>query len=344
MDVSPKRSASRSSGSGTASRVARILESYGLEASRIEPLESADNQVFKIESEDGRCFLLRVRHGFDPADEASAHARIEFAWLEHIRSTTDLLVPQPVRLAGGERSGTIDLDDRERVFVLFEWIDGEPASGALDSETCRRMGRAIAQLHWSSRELAPALELCRVRWDEPTFFGPDSWLGRGQAESDLDSRRFELVANAAKGVRSVMEGLARSPDHFGLIHSDTHPGNMLVSQGDIAILDFNDCGWGHYLLDLGVMLHDLEFELKDRPGEYPELGQAVLSGYEEVAPLPAAQPAQLPAFVALRSISSLAWIARSPDPDERREALRSRPGVPFLFQQLDRFLIRPSGP
>ena len=105
----------------------------------------------------------------------------------------------------------------------------------------------------------------------------------------------------------------------------------------VAIIDFNDCGWGHYALDLGVMLFDLRFMLDDASA-LDALCDAVLAGYEEVAPLPLGDPRELDAFVALRGLASLAWIARSPDPAERKRALATRPGMPLIWQALERFV------
>ena len=317
-----------------------ILAAYALGAAKTAPLESADNDVFRVDSPAGR-FVLRVSHPFAAAEAIRAHVRCECDWLEAIRSASDLLVPRPVRLASGERCGVLDVAGGTRVFVLFEWIDGEPAEEVLNAPSLALMGRAIARLHESSRAFAPPRELCAVRWDQPTFFGPDSWLGRGQAGADLDSpERLALVREAAGHMRRAMDALGRGASHFGLIHSDTHPGNMLVCEGDIAILDFHDCGFGHYLFDLGVMCFDLGFLLDERgqAQEFAERRDAVLAGYEQVAPLPLSAAAQLDALTALRALSSLEWIARSPDPAERQAALRTRRGVPYLFRALERFV------
>ncbi len=320
--------------------VGELLDAYSLRARRIERLESADNLVFKAEATDGRRFVLRVHHGFDPIEEVRAHVEVEFGWLEHIRSTTGLRVPRPLRLRGGEPYGTVTVAGRARVFVLFEWIEGEPAGARLDPGTVRRMGSAIARLHESSRAFATPPGFCGLRWDVSRCFGPDSWVGRGTAGRELDPARFELVDRARQAVTSAMRELAPDPRYHGLIHSDTHPDNMLLADGEVAILDFSDCGWGHYLFDLGVMLFDLEAMLEQR-GHAERLGalrESLLDGYREVAPLPASDPAQLEAFVALRCLVSLSWIARSPDPEERRNALRSRPGVPVLFRRLSSFV------
>ena len=313
-----------------------ILEACGLAGAAVQPLESADNHVFRLETAAGQGFVLRIGHGFDPLEEAVDHVRTESAWLEHIRGTTDLVVPRPVPQPDGRPCGTLEIAGRSRVFALFAWIEGELASGFLDPASVRRMGRAIARLHTGSRAFAPPLELCRARWDQATFFGPDSWLGSGRADADLEPPRSRLVREVSRRVRDAMDGLGRDRDVYGLIHSDTHPGNMLVADGDVAIIDFNDCGWGHYALDLGVMLFDLPFMLEDASA-CAALREAVLAGYQDVAPLPVRNGAGLDAFVALRGLTSLAWIARSRDPEQRRRALATRPGMPLIWQALERF-------
>lgn len=59
--------------------------------------------------------------------------------------------------------------------------------------------------------------------------------------------------------------------------------------------------------------------------------------------LPVNDESQIKAFIALRCIASLRWIARSPDLQERRLSLRSRPGVPIIFRELERFVAETTG-
>ena len=145
---------------------------------------------------------------------------------------------------------------------------------------------------------------------------------------------------ASKRVRQTMQELGRDPRHFGLIHSDTHPGNMLIHGDEIAVLDCSDCGFGHYAFALGVMLFDLKVlcQLAATPEPYSILRTSVLAGYSDVFPLPVTEESQLEAFNALRCLASLRWIARSPDLQVRGDALNSRPGVPIIFRELERFV------
>ena len=87
------------------------------------------------------------------------------------------------------------------------------------------------------------------------------------------------------------------------IHADLTIFNLLIHRGETRVLDFDDCGLGWYLYDLGAAMTFL-----DRRPEAPELISAWVESYREVRPLPAADEAEIPTFVMLRRLLVLAWL------------------------------------
>jgi Ser/Thr protein kinase RdoA (MazF antagonist) len=49
--------------------------------------------------------------------------------------------------------------------------------------------------------------------------------------------------------------LPQDIDSYGLIHSDIHQQNMLVNDNHISVLDFDDCQYGFFALDIGIALY-----------------------------------------------------------------------------------------
>jgi Ser/Thr protein kinase RdoA (MazF antagonist) len=74
----------------------------------------------------------------------------------------------------------------------------------------------------------------------------------------------------------LMRGLEESPQNSGIMHADTHKGNMLYHDGKIRIIDFSFCAIGNYLFDLGICFGDMQAELH----------KFCLQGYEKYRPLP----------------------------------------------------------
>jgi hypothetical protein len=58
---------------------------------------------------------------------------------------------------------------------------------------------------------------------------------------------FQIVSTEA---RAVMEGLGKGADAYGMIHGDMYPENVLFKAGEVYPIDFEDCGFGHWLWDI----------------------------------------------------------------------------------------------
>jgi Ser/Thr protein kinase RdoA (MazF antagonist) len=109
-------------------------------------------------------------------------------------------------------------------------------------------------------------------------------------------------------VRRVQEELGSGPDAFGLIHADIHQKNYLFHDGDIRLIDFGDCGWGHYLYDLAVTVSELE--------GLPDCGAlraALLAGYRQMRDLSPEREALIDIFVMLREVQNLTWFLHERD-------------------------------
>jgi Ser/Thr protein kinase RdoA (MazF antagonist) len=104
------------------------------------------------------------------------------------------------------------------------------------------------------------------------------------------------------------------PDRFGLVHADLRLANLLVSDDAVHVIDFDDCGFGWFLYDLGSALSFIE----DDP-RAPALVDAWVEGYTRVRPLGRAEIAELPTFVMLRRLLLVAWIGSHADTDLARD-------------------------
>ena len=145
----------------------------------------------------------------------------------------------------------------------------------------------------------------RMRWDWETFFGNTMDYGGVSAAGCWDMLpapvrgKFDEIA---RRMRTAMPGLGSKPDAFGLIHADLHLENALFDGDAVRLIDFDDCGFGHWIYDLAVPL----WEYLDR-SDYPEFRAALLDGYRERRELP--DLAHLDDFIATRHVAFGLWFA-----------------------------------
>jgi Ser/Thr protein kinase RdoA (MazF antagonist) len=78
---------------------------------------------------------------------------------------------------------------------------------------------------------------------------------------------------------------------------------LLVDDGHVRVIDFDDSGFAWFMYDFATTVSFME----EHP-RVPELREAWLEGYRSVAPLDAADEAELDTFVMLRRLLLVAWI------------------------------------
>ena len=100
---------------------------------------------------------------------------------------------------------------------------------------------------------------------------------------------------------------------YSLIHADLHFGNVLVDGDRLAVIDFDDCGFGWHQYELAVVLFGHPAERFDAHFE------SLLRGYRRGASLPGPGCGAGADVVVVRALALLGWIEQRPE--------HHRPGV-----------------
>jgi Ser/Thr protein kinase RdoA (MazF antagonist) len=77
------------------------------------------------------------------------------------------------------------------------------------------------------------------------------------------------------------------------------------------VIDFDDCGWGYYLLDLASVLDSFARRVITSPKEYPQIWEAYLRGYDSIRPLPADLDLHLRTGKVMRDLVNVNFILSS---------------------------------
>jgi Ser/Thr protein kinase RdoA (MazF antagonist) len=189
---------------------------------------------------------------------------------------------------------------------LLTWMPGQTLGALLTESTdadaqalFHNLGRCMAQFHAASDAWVKPDGFSRVAWDAQGLLGETPLWGRFWEHPALpaeDKALFEdFRAKAAQDLRLMDSGL----DH-GLIHADLVRENVLISDGRIGMLDFDDGGWGYRVFDLATTL----LKFLDAP-HFPKLKDALLQGYLGVRTI---DLGALDLFLALRAVTYVGWI------------------------------------
>ncbi len=322
------------------------LAAYDLGAVHLTPLMHFFNTTFRIDtcthsleaSQDypaaykGERYVIRIHR---PGSQDASTIQSELLWLLALRHDMGLVVPEPVPTRAGKLltlASTAGVPE-PRQCVVFRWVDGRFLRTRLAVNELERVGAFLAKLHLHAERFVVPAGFFRKRWD---FEG----LRSGVLGTDLEqswahlSREDRTVLDAtAEKVQQAMQALGEGREVFGLIHADFYERNYLFSHEEVHAIDFDGCGWGYYLFDIGVAFSTL----LARP-DYPALRQAFLAGYRRVRSLSAGHEALLDTFIAARLMCHVLWLAAHVD--EPSYGLRALRRIEYEIGELKGFLRR----
>jgi aminoglycoside phosphotransferase len=166
-----------------------------------------------------------------------------------------------------------------RDLLLLEAVPGRPWLGLAPDEASRAfalLGRSIAVLHELPVAAAAATGLGRFgRFGMPRLL-------RG---AELVATARPDLAVAARRLATHLEATAPSEQQEVVLHGDCHPGNLLVGEQGVSLIDLDQSGLGPAAADLGSLLARLQHGMLagERTAAVTRtLGEAFVAGYAEV--------------------------------------------------------------
>jgi Ser/Thr protein kinase RdoA (MazF antagonist) len=292
------------------------LAAYDLHEPRLAALLHGDNTTFRVDLADGERYVLRIHRSAGKTPEV---VRSELAWLAALQQEAELVAPSPVPTRAGEPLTIAGVEGvpEPRICVLFRWISGRFLDAGLTPAHLQRVGAFMARLQLSGARFKPPDGFVRGRLDN--LYGKPRGISEALARQQIDNpddqaAAIQLVAQVCspedvravekliRKIRTVQRLLGNGPETFGLIHGDLHQENYLFRQGQVGAIDFDDCGYGHYLYDIAVTL----LNVRERDS-MPLLRQGFLAGYRSVRPLPAEHEQYIDTFFDLRDLQMMIW-------------------------------------
>lgn len=266
-----------------------------------------ENAVYEMALPDGHRAALRLhRAGYQDA----AAIRSELWWCDAL-AALGLPVPAPLPLPSGDLLATFG-DGRHASAI--RWLAGAPLGAAgrpLSQPVAQqidlhfRIGRLLRELHACSDRLVRPGGFVRPLWDLDGLVGDAPLWGRFWEHPAASYVQMSAQIAARNAAQSMIARHAANGASFGLIHADVLRENVLVSQGDIALIDFDDSGFGFRLYDLGTVLSQNQYE----PAR-DDLRDALMAGYgtQDVE--------MVEVFTMVRILASVGWTIPRLAPDD----------------------------
>ncbi len=292
-----------------------VLAAFPIEPADLVFVNLSENLTFRVsDARDGAPYVLRLhRPGYH--EDAALHS--EPVWTAAL-AAAGIFVPQPVAARGGgyHVPVTVAQAGERRWAGLARWIEGEVLADLVDRETdpaviaghFERLGALMAALHNQAAAWTPPAGFHRHSLDAEGLMGEAPFWGPFWDHPVFDAEERALMLQTRDAIRAALIRLGRDPSTFSVIHADLHPGNVLVGEGDVAVIDFDDTAFGWHAYDLAVALVFYQDH-----AHYADFRDALVRGYRTVRPLDDAVVGLLPMFLLIRRMVQIGWLHQRPE-------------------------------
>lgn len=275
------------------SLLAHALELYGITTPPERLTGGFTSGVYEYRK-DGQSNVLRILPPDDPASGIPAMGAT-LAWIDFL-AARGVPVVRPVRSARGRLIETVQAGGQAAVAVAFEKVEGiraeEVPFESWSEALYRELGRVAGKLHAASRQYTPPDALRRPHWNEAEDYYHEA-PPADPALAFAEHRRQEALRHIVT--------LPVDPGGYGLIHGDFHCANLMIhpASGAITVLDFDDCIYGWFAMDVAMSLFDMLVlcPAPEREAFAPAFLECYLRGYLAENPLDARWIRELPWFL-----------------------------------------------
>jgi Ser/Thr protein kinase RdoA (MazF antagonist) len=282
---------------------ASALQRYEVSGnSEINLLAHRENTVFRVDdTRSGQRFVLRVHRPGYHSDDA---IRSELAWMIAL-DEAGVPTPEVIAAKSGDLIQTVEHEEvpGPRQCDLLGWVDGSQPDPGNIVAAYRILGELNARIHKHAAEWNPPGFFERHAWDEDGMLGQDPLWGRFWELEKLTEGQVELFHEVRDAARARLVEFGKDADRYGLIHADLMPDNILISHGNVRVIDFDDSGFGWNLYDLATALF-----LHYGNDYYDAITRSWVDGYRSVYELPDEHLKMLPTLLVARGLVALGWV------------------------------------
>lgn len=281
------------------------LEQWPLAGTRLRFVAARENAVFRVDTEDGRAYALRVHR---PGYHSLAELESEVEWTSSL-CASGIDAPHMVRTRAGTWYATVSYGSfgDTRQVGLSEWIEGDPLDEILSSTDpiplYRDLGVLMARMHNQAQQWTPSRGFVRHSLDANGLIGDAPWWGQFWDLPEMTHEQSATITEARHRMYKMLVAYGTDPRTYGLIHADLLPQNVLVRDGRPFVIDFDDAGWGWHHYDMTVAT--VSFAESDR---LVPVRSALLEGYRSAREFSADDEAMLPMFLTIRRLVELGWL------------------------------------
>lgn len=283
---------------------------YPIKLKRIKFINYGENATFQLTDSKNSNYLLRVCRNDYHTKEALLE---ELSWLRNLEKTKKFQIPNPVLSKAKKllvNVSTAEIPEGRKV-VVFRWTEGRFFVNNISEKHMFMLGRQTGNLHVESKSLKVKH---RRYWDAEGLLGKEAKFGSIDRLPGATRGQQRIISVGRKKILTKLKKYElKFPNKMGMIHADLHTGNFLVNKDGMALIDFDDCGFGFFAYDIAISIMSLERFKKLSRKKKNLLKEAFFAGYRQILPWEKDDENILEYFISARRMLMLGWLSSRSD-------------------------------
>lgn len=273
-------------------------------------IKHRENSVFRLTKKNGESFALRVHRADYHSDQELLS---ELNWMQAL-NVDGVSTPAIIKTSDGQLFVKVAHPNstETRQCSLLAWVKGKSfddlgrvEKGVQKELEARyyKLGLLAGKLHQQGNQWQPPQHFTRQSWNSEGLLGEQPLWGQFWLHPVLNKRQRSKLLKAKLVLQSLLKQMGQTEENYGLIHADFLPENILQENGQLKLIDFDDCGYGWYLFEMATSL----FPIVDKP-YFEQVTTAYVKGYRVEGKLSQSDLELLPAFMLIRALTYLGWL------------------------------------
>jgi amicoumacin kinase len=289
------------------------MHRYGIQSDQIHLLDGFESYIYEFHRADGD-FILRIGHSLRRRPSL-IHAEVD--WINYL-AAGGVSVARAIQSQNDQLVEEID-DGMGGQFLATAFVKARgqhPRRSGWTPALFETYGQLIGKMHSLTQRYTPT----NPDWRRPTW-----------NDADMEFVERFLPATEAttlqryRDLRAHLDALPMQRDSYGLVHYDSHGGNLFIDDaGSITLFDFDDCCYSWFANDIAIVLFYNAIGEADETAFTRLFMTHFLRGYRKVNQLDPRWLSEIPNFLKLREIELYSVIHRDFDVDNIADAWCAR--------------------
>ncbi len=194
--------------------------------------------------------------------------------LLNLLKTHNLSISFPIPDKEGKFIQEINAPEGLRYVVVFTFAEGEKMR-FMTNETCSAIGSLMADIH----NITATKKIDRINYDSNVLLNKSYDYIKPYFSEDLEEMKY--LKEISTKISNNFQKVNLSDNQKGIVHLDIWYDNLSVNnENGITIFDFDNCGNGWLILDIGYFCKQLFFIESDKQ-IYESKVESFLNGYRK---------------------------------------------------------------